>query len=196
MAGRPRQFDEDQVLEQAMNAFWAHGFESTSMARLVEVTGLHKGSLYQAFGNKHTLFIKSLERYLQAIKTQKEELLASALTPLEGITSVLHRMLEIANDDESCPRGCLAVNVLVELSPHDPEVRLIIDKFMDETIASMSESVSAAQQAGQITKQRLPEQITALLMTFMSGLATQMKGRFSKTDAHELLNAQIESCIR
>lgn len=55
MVGRPRQFDEEQVLDAAMKAFWAKGYESTSLADLVEVTGLHKGSLYQAFGDKHTL---------------------------------------------------------------------------------------------------------------------------------------------
>ena len=195
MAGRPRQFDEDQVLEQAMTAFWTHGFESTSMAQLVEVTGLHKGSLYQAFGNKHMLFIKSLQRYLQAVSTQKDELLAAATTPLEGIQAVLHRMLDIANDDTSCPRGCLVLNALVELAPHDHEVRIVIDQHMGEMMASMIEGVISAQQAGQITRERPSETITAMLMTFMSGLAAQMKGRLTKAEAHELLNAQIESVI-
>lgn len=193
MAGRPRQFDEDQVLEQAMTAFWTHGFESTSMANLVEVTGLHKGSLYQTFGNKHALFIRSLQRYLQAMSVQKEELLASASTPFEGIQAVLHNMIDIANDDAACPRGCLVINALVELAPHDEEVRIVIDHHMDQMMASMTHAVVGAQKSGQISQDRPAEQVTAMLMTFMCGLATQMKGRFSKADAHALMTAQLES---
>ena len=193
MAGRPRQFDEDPVLEQAMTACWTYGFESTSMANLVEVTGLHNGSLYQTFGNKHTLFIRSLQRYLQAMSAQKEELLAAAPTPLDGIQAVLHGMVEIANDDSACPRGCLAINALVELAPHDSEVRVVIDHHMDQMMASMTQAVIGAQQSGQMNKERPAELVTAMLMTFMCGLATQMKGRFSKADAHELLGAQLAS---
>ena len=49
--GRPREFDEEAALEAAMDAFWAKGYEATSMADLCNCTGLHKGSLYQAFGD-------------------------------------------------------------------------------------------------------------------------------------------------
>ena len=59
--GRPREFDEEAALEAAMDAFWAKGFEATSMTDLCNCTGLHKGSLYQAFGDKHTLFLKALK---------------------------------------------------------------------------------------------------------------------------------------
>ena len=59
--GRPREFDEDAVLTAAMDAFWRQGYEATSLSDLCACTGLHKGSLYQAFGGKHELFMKSLE---------------------------------------------------------------------------------------------------------------------------------------
>ena len=56
--GRPREFDEATVLVAAMEAFWRHGYEATSLADLCRYTGLNKGSLYQAFGDKHQLFMK------------------------------------------------------------------------------------------------------------------------------------------
>ncbi len=85
MVGRPREFDVEQVLDAAMKAFWANGYESTSLADLVSVTGLHKGSLYQAFGDKHSLFIQTLNRYLQNIRHHKNQILMQADTPLGGI---------------------------------------------------------------------------------------------------------------
>ncbi len=192
MVGRPRQFDESDVLDRAMQSFWAHGYESTSMADLVEATGLHKGSIYQAFGNKHQLFIAALKAYLDGMLAQKNEALKAADSPLDGIRSVLHTMLEIADDDAACPRGCMALNALVELNPHDPEVRQLLESFMTRTRESMVEVVRQAQDAGQVSRSRPAELITMMMMTFMSGLAAQLKGPLTKPEAHQLLDAQLE----
>ena len=61
--GRPREFDEQTVLAAAMDAFWRKGYEATSLTELCRCTGLNKGSLYQAFGDKHRLFMRSLAHY-------------------------------------------------------------------------------------------------------------------------------------
>ena len=61
---RPREFDMDEALDAAISTFWTQGYEATSMTDLMEATGLHKGSLYKAFDDKHDLFMKSLSRYL------------------------------------------------------------------------------------------------------------------------------------
>ena len=92
MVGRPREFDEEQVLDAAMKAFWAKGYEATSLADLVSVTGLHKGSLYQAFGDKHSLFIQTLNRYLQNVRQHKNQMLEAAETPIGGIRAVSTRV--------------------------------------------------------------------------------------------------------
>ena len=63
MAGRPREFDRDTALQQAMLAFWQHGYEGTSMADLVAATGLASARLYVAFGSKEALFREAVERY-------------------------------------------------------------------------------------------------------------------------------------
>ncbi len=126
MVGRPREFDPEIVLDAAMQAFWAKGYEATSLADLMDATGLHKGSLYQAFGDKHSLFIQALKRYLSDMRRMKNEMMAQAATPLDGIRAVTHGMIDIADDDCTCPRGCLAINTLVELAPHDAEVQEVM----------------------------------------------------------------------
>ena len=63
MAGRPREFDRDLALQQAMLAFWQHGYEGTSMADLVAATGLASARLYAAFGSKEDLFREAVARY-------------------------------------------------------------------------------------------------------------------------------------
>ena len=64
-----------------MVAFWAKGYEATSLADLMDATGLHKGSLYQAFGDKHTLFLQALDRYLAEMRSTVTKKLRAAPTP-------------------------------------------------------------------------------------------------------------------
>ena len=183
------------MLECAMNAFWRNGFEATTMSDLVSATGLHKGSLYQAFGSKHALFIRALTRYLEDMQAMGQNMMATADTPLDSIRAVLHGMLDIADDDPVCPKGCLAINSLVELVPHDPDVRAVMDKHMGQIRDIMTDVVRQAQMAGQISDQRPPELITMLMLTFMSGLATHLKAHYTKQEGHQMLEAQLEALI-
>ncbi|MGZ3239609.1 MAG: TetR/AcrR family transcriptional regulator, partial [Burkholderiaceae bacterium] len=61
--GRPRNFDENAVLDSALEVFWGHGFQGASLAELTEAMGLSKPSLYAAFGDKESLYLKALARY-------------------------------------------------------------------------------------------------------------------------------------
>src|SRR5438445_11772806 len=63
--GRPRSFEPEVVLEQAMALFWRHGYSGTSFGDLTEATGLTKPSLYAAFGDKEALYLKCLQHYVE-----------------------------------------------------------------------------------------------------------------------------------
>jgi TetR/AcrR family transcriptional repressor of nem operon len=195
MVGRPREFDVDQALDAAMRAFWAKGYEATSLADLMAVTGLHKGSLYQTFGDKHALFVQALKRYLEDMRRQKNEILKQAPTPLDGIRNVMHCMIDIADSDDTCPMGCMAINSLVELAPHDAKVQEIMGDHAARMRRSLEEVVADAQTAGQIGQDRPVELVTAILITFMAGIGTLMRGQLSKPAAHDLLDAQLETLL-
>jgi TetR/AcrR family transcriptional repressor of nem operon len=193
MVGRPRQFDEAEVLDAAIQAFWAKGYEATSMADLLEVTGLHKGSLYQAFGDKHTLFVAALRRYLEGMRSRKNVLLRETESPLEGIRAVAHALVDLASEDEPIRKGCLAMNTLIELAPHDPEVAEVMHSHLSEMRRSLTTQVAAAQEAGEVDAGKDPGAVALMIMTFMAGLATTLKGPMDEATAHRLLDAQIEA---
>lgn len=195
MVGRPREFDPEVVLNAAMEAFWAKGYEATSLADLMEATGLHKGSLYQAFGDKHALFVQALKKYLADMRRMKNDLLAKASSPLDGIRAVTHGMLDMADDDGICPKGCLAINSLVELAPHDPQVQEILADHVQRMRSGFIGAVRMGQKAGQIRNDRSAEEITSLMMTFILGLGANLRGYLGKGDAHKLLDAQIEAIM-
>ena len=193
MVGRPREFDPEFVLDAAMRAFWAKGYEATSLSDLMAVTGLHKGSLYQAFGDKHSLFVQSLTRYLQDMGKQVREIIVAAKTPLDALRSVLHRMIDIVDTHDGCPMGCMAINSLIELAPHDPQVQKILHDHISAMEKSMTAKIAEAQQAGQISNERPPEVICGLMSTFIAGLGANMKGLLTKADAHRLMDEQMKA---
>lgn len=195
MVGRPREFDVDQVLEAAMKAFWANGYEGTSLADLMAATGLHKGSLYQAFGDKHALFLQALRRYLGDMRRQMKDLLGGAETPREGIYAMAHGMLDIMDGESDCPAGCMAINALVEMVPHDTEVRAIMRDQLQTMRSTFETSVARAQDAGLVNTERSSDVITWLILTFMAGLAAELKGPLSTAQAHELLDIQLGAVL-
>jgi len=195
MVGRPRQFDEEQVLDAAMKAFWANGYEGTSLADLVSVTGLHKGSLYQAFGDKHSLFIQTLNRYLQNIRQHKNQVLEQAATPLGGVRAILHHFINMSEMDADCPQGCMAVKMLVEMAPHDAEVQRIMQEHKNTMRKTIESRVAQAQADGDLGIDKSAETIASLIMIFMDGLATQATGPMNVDEAHALLDAQLDVLI-
>lgn len=80
--GRPRNFEPDLVLENAMQLFWSQGYEATSLQDLLLATGLSKSSLYESFGNKQSLFEAAFTRYFDIRARQMRERLEQAESPL------------------------------------------------------------------------------------------------------------------
>ena len=126
---RPREFDEVRALESAMNAFWERGYNGTSVNDLIAATGLNKGSLYGAFGDKRMLFLKAVEHYQQAgLQTMRQALErpGSAKEAIAGWMSIVAQGC-CAEDGW---RGCFVFNTAVEMAPHDEEIAEWVRQIM------------------------------------------------------------------
>ena len=107
-----RQFDEGAVLDRAMETFWRRGYEATSIDDLVAATGVKRGSLYNAFGDKEALFLAAFERYRQRVLTPIDDALDDP-DALAGIEAMVQTQLRIAADIDG-PCGCLVLNTAME----------------------------------------------------------------------------------
>jgi len=186
--GRPREFDEGAALEAAMDAFWRKGFEATSLADLCSCTKLHKGSLYQAFGDKHELFMRSLRHYAD---NEFKEIAAVAYrheSPLEAIRAVVDKVC----DHTAEGRGCMIINSMVELAPHDPEVKQAIAMEGQRRMRVMTEFLTRAQESGEIRADLDPAALAQQLMIAMAGSAAMVKGVVTTEDVKRILNGIID----
>jgi len=123
--GRPREFDERQVLDAAIDAFLTKGYEATSTRDLVKCTGLTQPSLYNAFGDKRALFRHALDHYLDQTLRKRISRLESSLQPGLAIAAFFGETVERALADKQ-QRGCLLVNSALEATSEDEEFRLAI----------------------------------------------------------------------
>jgi AcrR family transcriptional regulator len=119
--GRPLSFDREDVLERAMLAFWASGYETTSISDLTAAMGITAPSLYTAFGSKQALFLEAMHRYV-GDRTALAKAMADAPTAREAVAEML-RGAAVLYTGETTPPGCLLASATATGSPEAAEVR-------------------------------------------------------------------------
>ncbi|MGY8826566.1 MAG: TetR/AcrR family transcriptional regulator [Candidatus Latescibacterota bacterium] len=181
---RPREFDIDQVLDAAINTFWTKGYEATSMADLMEAMNLKKGSIYKAFEDKHDLFCKALERYLEGMDKQMREMVETATSPRAGIEKWLQKGVEMCQG-QGVKRGCLALNTAVELGPHDCQVAEILKGHHKRMIRMLSETIARGQEQGQFRNNLAADQLAQMLLIFGAGMLTTSKAFSDEIDLEQ-----------
>ncbi len=129
---RNKEFDYEEKLEVAKDLFWKKGYAATSMADLVDAMNINKSSLYQTYGSKHDLFLKSLIKYLKEKEKAYEKAAGKSEDPLKAVKNVVSDFLNTVLQDN---KTCLAVTSTFELVRDDQEVRKLI---ANQTLVSVS----------------------------------------------------------
>lgn len=117
--GRPREFDEDAALTKIMDVFWAKGFEGTTLNNLVTATGLRKGSLYAAFGDKRAMYLKALALYDRTAIDGAVRLLTGTGAPKKRISEFLQSAIDAVAVQKD-RRGCFLCNASVDQAVLNP----------------------------------------------------------------------------
>ena len=118
--GRPREFDEQQALDAALQVFWDKGYEGSSLADLIAAMGISKSSFYDTFESKHALFLAALDRYNEdGSGGEVARLIEGAASVRAGIAAVFEGVIE-RMAGQGNRRGCFVHNCAVEVAPHDP----------------------------------------------------------------------------
>jgi TetR/AcrR family transcriptional regulator, transcriptional repressor for nem operon len=149
---RPREFDEEAVLDAAMQCFWARGYESTSVKDLIERTGLTAASLYNAYGDKRAMFRTALDRYIESsigVRLRRCEV----LPPRDAIRSFFDDILRRSLGDRE-RKGCMLVNSALEMAPRDREFHETIVETLKRIESFFLDCVERGQADGTITTSR------------------------------------------
>lgn len=166
---RPRQFDAQAALVAAQNAFLDKGYQATSTRELTQAMGLTQPSLYNAFGDKRSLFLLALDDYLNRSLRGRIARAEANHAPAAAIVAFLTESVELALSDPQ-HRGCMLINASLDASSEDPVLRKVVADELDALRAFFERSVRAAQAAGTLDAAFVPGDVAANLMAVQVGL--------------------------
>ena len=166
---RPREFDEVTALEAAIDCFWQRGYEATSVRDLAHKMGISAPSLYNAYGDKHALFVQALERYLDHSTRARIKRLEDSLPPKQAIRRFIEEIIERSVNDRE-RRGCFLINSALEVAPHDAELSALIADRLAEIEAFFHRSIKAAQGEGAVPRDRIAKDLARLLLGVLLGI--------------------------
>ena len=174
---RPREFDETQVVQSAMQVFWQKGYLGTSVQDLVDATGLLRGSLYGAFGDKRGLFIASLDAYTGLSLRRFQELVNRADDPVEAVRKLVRGCADDCTNETLAERGCMVGNACSERAAHDEITRHRVHTFLSNLHQMMADALRQGQAMGTFGADRDPDAVATFIQCSLQGLTLLAKSQ-------------------
>jgi TetR/AcrR family transcriptional regulator, transcriptional repressor for nem operon len=166
--GRLRSFDPDSVLDRAMHAFWARGFEATSIEDLVACTGINRASLYGAFGDKRDLFLKALQLYVQTGPIIELDPSARKGGVRAALQAYIDQVLDLMSDGRN--RGCFITNTVAEFGSQDADILAQTRIALAGVENAFDRLLRWGQQTGEVPAQADARARARLLLAAIQGL--------------------------
>ena len=185
--GRLKAFDVNDVLDRAVDCFWQHGYEATSVRDLADRMGIGGASLYNAYGDKRALFVTALARYADRSMRERIARLEKSGRPTEAIRAFLAEIIDrsLADPDR---KGCLLVNSALDVAPHDAAIGKVVAGYFGELRAFFRRNLEAARAAGQLPRKTDPDELADHLLGVVLGIRVLARTRADR--------AQLEAIAR
>ncbi|BDI31035.1 TetR family transcriptional regulator [Capsulimonas corticalis] len=190
--GRPREFDTSAVLAAAADAFWERGYHATSIDDLCKATGLLRGSLYAAFGDKRGILLAALDHYSDAAVARLAGRLSAAEPSRETLRAALMyytRTAAIVNGQ--C--GCLITNLATEMLPQDAEVAEKILRNQTRMAALLAGEVARGQKAGVFSNQMGEREASNFLLCIIQGLRVMGKVQHEEQNLRDVVEMTMRA---
>ncbi|WP_247397604.1 TetR/AcrR family transcriptional regulator [Bradyrhizobium sp. 76] len=176
-----------------MGVFWSRGYHATALPDLLRATQLSRGSLYAAFGDKHSLFLRALDRYVAEALTRMD--VEFDKEPVDGLRAYLAGYVDRTSGANG-RRGCLLVATAMELAGRDAEVDRRIASFFKAMEARVAGALSRAKAAGKLADGVEPSSAAKILLCFVEGLRVVGKTAPTRITSQATVDALLNRFIR
>lgn len=174
--GRPREFDPEDAMERALQAFWTLGYEAASLRELLTATGLSRGSFYKAFSDKKTMFLKVLERYDEVQVEAGIRLLTDPREP-DGWARIRAFFASVTDDlTRGNRRGCLLCSAAAGPAHYDPDIAAAVSQTLGRLRGALA-SALAATAAGDAMSEEQRQRRAEILLTQYVGLRVLLRSQ-------------------
>jgi AcrR family transcriptional regulator len=193
--GRPRLFDESQVLAAVMDTFWTRGYAGTSLDDLAEAAGINRPSLYATFGDKQTMYLRAVAYFEAAMEAQLRLSLDQDRPLIEGLVEFYQSSIEFYLSGEGPPRGCLVICTAATEAPEEPAIRQALARVLAKMDHAFEVRIARAVERGELPRSADPRVLGQLAAAVMHSLAVRARAgsrreqllTFSRTAAVQIL---------
>ena len=194
--GRPRQFDRDEALHQAMALFWQYGYESTSLAQLREAMGgISAASFYAAFSSKEALFNETIQLYLN---TAGEQLRTTLSNPELDTVTAIHTAFKQAlleQTDASHPRGCMVVLSATNCSPDNQHIQKAMAEERKQTRLAFRDCIQRGIESGNVSTETDAESLSLYYSTLLNGISIQARDGISLEELNKIIDLSMPDSL-
>ena len=203
--GRKPLVERDVALDRVLGRFWASGYEATSIDDLLLATGMHRGSFYRAFGDKHAAFMAALDRYAAIVgETQITPALTGGGPACRRLLRLLYARLDAALGvvaptpaaDPGERPGCLVVNTAVEVAAHDDTAGATAGALLGLMHAAIRHLVDEAVAAGEVAPNVDAELVADQIFTLLQGVNVMCRVGADRRDLRRLLRRTVETTLQ
>ena len=189
--GRPRAFEPETALAQAMDVFWKDGFAATSLDDVSAATGLNRPSLYGAFGDKRALYLKAYGQYRKRMDEAFQPLF-QAREPLRAkLRRILIAALDLYLSGEDGPRGCFTVLSAASDAIADPELHTLVREAIDGTDRAFGRLFADARAAGELPASADPRRLARMASATIHTLSIRARARIPRAQILPIIDDAV-----
>lgn len=189
--GRPKAYDPEQALMKALETFWKYGFSNTSMDDLSQSMGMNRPSIYAAFGDKRSLYLKAVAYYRDFAKTSIRKKLFGAHHLKDALCIVFHRALEVYIPAASEARGCFLISTAPVEAANDPKIRKELAKILGELDHIFRERFELAVKKKELGKKYAPAILAQLATSVLYSLSIRSRSGAKQQELETMIAAAV-----
>ncbi|MGV8916541.1 MAG: TetR/AcrR family transcriptional regulator [Pseudomonas sp.] len=190
--GRPRAYDPQTALQQALDVFWNTGYSGASLDSIAAAAGMNRPSLYAAFGDKHALYIKALERYWEiAAAAMHEALMDSELSLEDALMGFYQGQLSIYFSGEGQARGCFTIGTATTEAVEDAEIRDVLSDRLSTLDADLETRFRAAIESGELKSTADPASLAVLASAILHSISIRARAGIPRSELTELARKAV-----
>jgi AcrR family transcriptional regulator len=190
--GRPRAYDPQTALQRATDCFWRSGYSGTSLDEICAATGMNRPSLYAAFGDKHTLYLKALAHYWELGLDTMREALADHDRPLSKVLMRAYEaQLSIYFSGDGRPRGCFAVGTATTEALEDPEIQNALEQGLRALDGDLEARLRTACERGELKDNADPAALAMLASATLHSMAIRARAGVPRTELMKMAHKAV-----
>lgn len=190
--GRPRSFDRDRALEDAIAVFWEHGYDATSVSMLTKALGIGAPSLYAAFGDKRALFLEALDRYLDTYAAFTRRTLAEETGARDAVRRLLHEAAA-AYTRPGLPHGCMLISAATNCSPQSADVAAHLRDLREAGTRALEDALRAAVRTGELPAHTDARGLASFYAAVMQGMSARARDGAAQSELEQIAETALRA---